>query len=397
MTDTAGVPLAGALIQLEQGGLTDSTGTDGSFVLSVVGTSDKKGTVLPRKLSAAIRNGLMVITAAEKSVVKITTFTLRGETVFKINKTMDAGTHSLALPRFGAGMYLYRIQSSHSEFFIKSPSISGVPQSSAGLVQGSSSAVFAGRNLIDDIIKVTKAGYLNSRIPVTSSDTNGIVIALILQDAGTVTDGNGNVYRAVRIGSQVWTVENLRTAKLNDGTPIPLVVDNMTWETLTSPAYCYYNNTTNTDSIEKFGALYNWHAVSTGKLAPTGWHVPDSSDWNELCYYLIANGYNWDETISGNKIGKSMAAKTDWRSAGEQGDVGNDLSSNNSSDFSALPGGYLSDQGSSTTISYYGYWWSTTEIDTSSAYGFHLCFDHYSLVRSSYDKRSGFSVRLVRD
>ncbi len=397
VTDTSGAAIAGAAVLLEQGGLSDSTGSDGTFVLGGVDITDKSTPMLSHKLSVSIHYGRLIINAAEKSAVKITVFTLQGRAVFEIKETMNAGTHSLALPRFGAGMYLYRIQSSHSEFLFKSPSIGGVSKEPSGPVQGFSSVVFAKREIIDDIIKVSKAGYLNSRIPVANSDTSGIVVALILQDAGTVTDGNGNVYRAVRIGNQVWTVENLRTAKLNEGTPIPLVVDNTTWETLTSPAYCYYNNTTNADSITKFGALYNWHAVSTGKLAPTGWHVPDSSDWNELSNYLIANGYNWDETISGNKIGKSMAAKTDWLSAGEQGDVGNDLSSNNSSGFSALPGGYRTDQGSSTYIGYYGYWWSTTKIDTSFIYGFHLYFDYYSLVRSTYDKESGFSVRLVRD
>lgn len=217
------------------------------------------------------------------------------------------------------------------------------------------------------------------------------------EDPETVTDIDGNVYHTVQIGNQIWTVENLRTTKYNDGTTIPHITDNVEWETDTNGAYCYYDNTTDDDSITKFGALYNWHAVKTGKLAPAEWHVPDSSDWDELRDYLIANGYNWDGTTSGNKIGKSMATKTDWHSAGEEGDVGNDFSSNNSSGFSALPGGYRSDLGSSSSIGYYGYWWSTTEIDTSFIYGHHLCFDYYSLVRSSYYKESGFSIRLVRN
>jgi hypothetical protein len=36
--------------------------------------------------------------------------------------------------------------------------------------------------------------------------------------------------------------DNLSATKLNDGTPIPLITDNTTWSTTTTPAYCYYQN-----------------------------------------------------------------------------------------------------------------------------------------------------------
>jgi hypothetical protein len=69
--------------------------------------------------------------------------------------------------------------------------------------------------------------------------------------SGTVTDADGNVYQTVKIGNQVWMVENLRTTKYDDGTPIPLVTDSAAWEALTTPGYCYYENTINADSIKK--------------------------------------------------------------------------------------------------------------------------------------------------
>ena len=152
----------------------------------------------------------------------------------------------------------------------------------------------------------------------------------------TVKDADGNIYTSVKIGDQVWTVENLRTTKYNDGTAIPVVKDSAAWVALKTPGYCYYNNTTNAGSIKKYGALYNWYVVNTGKLAPEGWHVPTDSEWTNMENYLVLNGYNWDgtkDTAEDNKIAKSLAAKTDWSTHTTAGIIGNDLTKNNSSGF----------------------------------------------------------------
>ena len=105
-------------------------------------------------------------------------------------------------------------------------------------------------------------------------------------NSNTVTDIDGNAYHTVAIGTQVWMVENLKTTRYNDGTAIPLVTDSAVWGNLTStPGYCWYNNDM---SMYKnlYGALYNWYAVSTEKLAPEGWHVPTNSEWGVLINYL---------------------------------------------------------------------------------------------------------------
>ena len=83
----------------------------------------------------------------------------------------------------------------------------------------------------------------------------------------TVTDADGNVYHTITIGTQTWTVENLRTTKYNDGTAIPNVTNTTSWRNLTTPGYCWYNNDSTTYKAT-YGALYNWYAVNTGKLAP---------------------------------------------------------------------------------------------------------------------------------
>jgi uncharacterized protein (TIGR02145 family) len=214
---------------------------------------------------------------------------------------------------------------------------------------------------------------------------------------GSMTDTEGIVYKTIQIGNQVWMAENLRSTKYNDGTAIPLVTDNAAWGALTTPGYCYYNNTTDSDSIMKYGALYNWYTVNTGKLAPSGWHVPDSTDWNILINYLIANEHNWDGTTTGNKIAKSMASKSIWYQSGNAGAVGNDVLKNNKSGFSALPGGYRMNTGFFSNLTFWGYWWSATEDTDSTANCHALNFDYPDLIKRSIHKGHGMSVRLVKD
>jgi uncharacterized protein (TIGR02145 family) len=213
--------------------------------------------------------------------------------------------------------------------------------------------------------------------------------------AETVTDIDGNVYRTMELGNQVWTVENLRTTKYNDGAAIPLITDDERWNGRTAPGYCWYDNDTN--NKDEFGALYNWYTVNTHKLAPAGWHVPGDKEWTALENYLSANGCNWDGTTEGNKIAKALAAKTDWAAHSKSGTIGKDLTINNASGFSALPGGFRFLDGSFNNFGFFGRWWCATEHDASLAYCRLLYFDRVYLLRYFSLKSCGFSVRLVRN
>lgn len=53
----------------------------------------------------------------------------------------------------------------------------------------------------------------------------------------TIQDADGNSYKTVRIGQQVWMAENLRTTKFSDGTPIAMVSEKGQWVTMDSAAY----------------------------------------------------------------------------------------------------------------------------------------------------------------
>jgi uncharacterized protein (TIGR02145 family)/uncharacterized repeat protein (TIGR02543 family) len=199
-----------------------------------------------------------------------------------------------------------------------------------------------------------------------------------------VKDVDENVYTTVTIGNQVWTVENLRTTRYNDGSGIPLVADSVEWSTLTEPGYCYYQNTTDTVLQKKWGALYNWYVVAPNnpqKLAPAGWHVPTDEDWTTLSTYLGG------EMVAGGKM--KEAGTANWTSP--------NTGATNSSGFSALPVGIRFYLGDFYGRSWFAYWWSATEYDLEPAYSRYLSCDEGKL-RNSYDiKSDGFSVRLVRD
>jgi len=212
---------------------------------------------------------------------------------------------------------------------------------------------------------------------------------------GTVTY-DGVTYNTVQIGDQCWLKENLRTTKYNDGTSITNVTDNATWTSTTSGAYCCYSN--NTSNCTTYGALYNWYAVNTGKLCPSGWHVPSDAEWTTLTNYLSANSTYWCGSDS-SYIAKSLASTTSWNSSTTTCAVGNNLSANNSTGFSALPGGnrYSSGGALFRYLGSDGYWWSSTESGASGAWSRNLNYDKANVSRNSSNKRLGFSVRCLRD
>ncbi len=252
---------------------------------------------------------------------------------------------------------------------------------------------------------ITLAGIIWTLIFIPGCDIN---INTDIRRPGTVpgemiTDIEGNTYSTVIIGEQEWMAENLRTTKFNDNTDVPLVTDKVRWHEIKTPGYCWYNN--DYDAYGSvYGALYNWYAVSTGKLCPTGWRVPADDEWKELAVYLHANGFNYDGSTSGtwesnNKYAKSLAATTYWVPRRISGAVGNDdyTEKRNITGFSALPGGGRDNGATFYGIHEAGIWWSLTENSSSSAIYWTLNYYSSSVGRAGADKLSGHSVRCIKD
>ena len=221
--------------------------------------------------------------------------------------------------------------------------------------------------------------------------TGSIQITVIWGDI--CKDIDGNVYKAVKIGDQIWMAENLRVTHYQNGDEIQKITNGNEWSSKSSGAYCVYQN--NDAYIDDYGLLYNWFTIKDSrKIAPRGWHVPTDEEWKKLEIYLgmdkqEANAEYWrGHGIIDGKIKEIGTAH--W--------VQTDASVTNETGFTALPGGYRDgDTGNYQYLRIGADFWSATEYDNISAWhrimnygntGFHR---HYSL------KQYGHSIRCVKD
>lgn len=198
---------------------------------------------------------------------------------------------------------------------------------------------------------------------------------------GTMTDQEGNIYKTITVEGIIFMAENLRTTVYRDGTPIQNISDRSGWATTSEGAYCNYNNNNYTDSIATFGRLYNWYAISTGKLAPEGWHVATNSEWVSMVEF------NSGELLAGGRLKESGTAH--WVSPNQGAD--------NVSGFTALPGGTRQDDGLFGGIGYSGMWWTSTAYNNFECMGWVMRNDEASTNAFYASKESGFSVRCVKN
>ena len=182
--------------------------------------------------------------------------------------------------------------------------------------------------------------------------------------------------------------ENLKVKKYNDGSTIPNVTQNTTWQNTLSGAWCEVNNTPPTNT--KYGKLYNWYVIDkvtngNKNVCPTGWHVPDTNEWNTLFDnlggFFIAGG-NLKET-----------GTTNWSSP--------NTGATNISLFTALPGGMRQYTGPFVEFGKQGFWWSSTQIvdiyGTKRSHYVNLYESNGAALTLNYDYRGAMSIRCIKD
>jgi uncharacterized protein (TIGR02145 family) len=228
------------------------------------------------------------------------------------------------------------------------------------------------------------------------------------EEVPTVTDIEGNEYEILEIGTQWWMAENLKVTKYNNGDPIgtsnPATIDlsDVVYEG-GNPKYQWpYDG--NEANVDLYGRLYTWYAVTDGRgICPTGWHVPAYPEWIALQDYLVANGYNYDGTTTGNKIAKAMASLTNWVSTSVEGATGNiDYpAKRNASGFRALPAGIRWTDGEFDGLGISANWFTSTNYydDYDGIFwGFVLFNSSFGLSAGTCDHEAdALSVRCVKN
>ena len=356
-----------------------------------------------------------------RSTVLVGIFDLSGKLLVEIGKLLSEGVHIYQISGLKQGVYFIRISTTNSSRTLKLvcnggengnvrlnyiSNVNGIKT-----IQYNSTTTKSASDIIsfnyEEGTRLKFTGISgNYRTVLTDIPSSNKTITFEFIEC---TDGDENHYPIVQIGSQVWMTENLKTTKYIDGNVIPSVTDGIEWSNKTTPAFCWYNNDSATNS-KIYGALYNWYTVNTGDLCPSGWQVPTDSTWSELEIYLQNNGYNYDGSFdtdddpsTNNYTAKSLAAFIHWNSSNSEGAVGNTdyPSYQNKTGLSILPSGRRSfeggDFGGIGIMGNYGGCWTTTEDNATKAWYRSLYYSNKSVHRSTTFKQAGFPVRCVKD
>lgn len=218
----------------------------------------------------------------------------------------------------------------------------------------------------------------------SSGSTGGTSTAIFNPNSsyGTMTDQEGNTYKTIQIGTQVWMAENLRVTKYRNGDLIGTTSPSTLPLTgAGNPSY-QWAGMNDENQVATYGRLYTWQAVTdTRNIAPTGWHVASSAEWTTLRDYLGG------DSIAGGKLKET--GMTHW--------LGNNYGATNESGFTALPSGLRDAGGLFYTDGKYASWWTSTEEPPSNAWYSYVGGVSTTLVLLDSPKSEGYAVRCVKD
>lgn len=203
---------------------------------------------------------------------------------------------------------------------------------------------------------------------------------VVIEDTSIPKDYDGNIYKTVTIGSQVWMAENLKTTHYRNGDLIETVSDNSTFSNLSTGAVDNSNN--NSSNVPVYGKIYNWYAVNDSRnICPKGWHIPSDAEWNTLMKSLGGMG------PAGGKMKKTGTVV--WNSP-------NDYATD-SSGFGGVGAGFRSLDGIFMHFGQSAYFWSTTAQSATHATGWYLYYSYGDVKNGSYSKKQSYSIRCVKD
>jgi uncharacterized protein (TIGR02145 family) len=325
----------------------------------------------------------------------ISIFDMTGKLLTQIKSKLNKGLQEFHLSGIKSGSYLISV--SGSTYHFSGKLLSNGKSDETIIIQKSSNNQSIDEKKVEadskgELATVDMNYTTGDRLKFTGISENYRIIKTdVPASSKTITfnfiscsDGDNNNYQVVEIGTQIWMAENLKTTKFNDGSAIPLVSDNTEWSNLTSPGYCWFNN--DAANKEVYGVLFNWYTLDAGSnggknVCPVSWHVPSDADWNTLTTFLGG------ETVAGGKMKETGLAH--WFSP--------NTGATNESGFSAVPGSCCYSFGGFDVIGGIGFYWSTAENISSTGWNRAIYSSYPDLYRMEYPKKTGFSVRCLKD
>jgi len=225
----------------------------------------------------------------------------------------------------------------------------------------------------------------------------------------TVTDADGNVYKTIQIGNQLWMAENLKTTKYCNGDVIPNVTNPSQWEKLTTGAYVFPDN--NSSLNNTYGKLYNGYVATDSRNAcPCGWRVPSADDWLILGEAIGSWVWSMGEKYYGSAADVGGKIKSSGNIADGTGLwIKSNYPGNNSSGFNGLPvgnGNIAFDDLSNSIIFKFGsrgeegYWWSST-LEPKWNYNRYVSVGNFTqslyMSNTPITNNSTFSIRCIKN
>jgi uncharacterized protein (TIGR02145 family) len=235
---------------------------------------------------------------------------------------------------------------------------------------------------------------------------------------GIVYDIDGNFYDTVHVGNQVWLKENLKVSRFNNGDPIietTSLYDWWSYTNLQSPNYgtpiqTYYNM--DTSLLNRYGRFYTWYVAGDNRnVCPTGWKVPSYMDYYEMFSFVDSttldlldyNDYYVNDGVMNDQSGKKFLSNQFWDDQ--------NLSGNNQTRWSGLPGGFIhltwSEEFQYSNIMYFGDgfangFWTKDTVEWDMDGGFevraksiHIMGDYIRMYPSG--RGLGSSIRCIKD
>lgn len=356
-----------------------------------------------------VEKGQVNLHLSESKKLQLTVSDVNGRVHLKEHYDLQKGEHSFSFFPGSERLYLLRVQTDEDCQTIKifngsdlagtcslAHNIDLVPRSNLKSVDNITSFIYNS----GDKLKVTASSNLGNRtITCTPQNDQTYYFSYTgntCPGVPTVTDFEGNTYNTVKIGTQCWMKENLKTTRYSNGSGISNVTNNSSWENLTSGAYAWFNHNAGYKDI--YGAQYNWFATIDARgLCPNGWHVPVKDDW------AILKNYVWDtsdfyanELKSSRQDGSPLGGHCNTNEH-PRWDANATHNGTDDHGFSGLPAGSRDFNGQFDDLGEKAIWWTATETSNSSAWYYGLNYNKGKVYVVGTSKEYGFSVRCIKD